>query len=102
MKIDDLANSVERHKLVADPPRCLLTSAETKLLSYLCFATYEGRGVVIDAGCGTGGSTFSLADDLMRNRAAKTDYAGIHAFDRFIYDHSSYKDFFNPSLSDPR
>lgn len=102
MKIDGLANAVQHHTLAGVPPRCLLTPEEMKLLSFLCCAPYEGRGVVIDAGCGTGGSTFALADGLVRNRSAEREYAIIHAFARFIYDHPSYKDFFNQSLSDPR
>jgi hypothetical protein len=63
----------------------MLLPDELRLLDYLADAYYEGRGVIVDAGCFLGGSTIALASALRRNlaRRRRREQPLIHSYDLF-------------------
>jgi hypothetical protein len=104
MDIDTMADILSvtaSHRLSRRPPACMLSASETRLLSALTARHFEGRGLIVDAGCGTGGSTVCLCDGLFQNAAIDRQRVWVHCFDRFIFDHPEYYRFLANGLPPP-
>jgi hypothetical protein len=63
----------------------MLMDDELRLLAYLGRFHWDGRGIVVDAGCFLGGSTVALASGVRRNlaRRRRAETPVIHAYDLF-------------------
>jgi hypothetical protein len=66
----------------------MLLPDELRLLDFLADTYYEGRGVIVDAGCFVGGSTVALAAALRRNlaRRRRREQHLIHSYDIFAIE----------------
>lgn len=78
-----------------------ISAHEAKLLSWMGEQVFTGAGVCIDAGCGSGGSSRAICEGLARNRHIIRPKGQLHCFDRFVFDHESYRSFLVPRLPTP-
>ncbi len=68
---------------LVNPPPTMLMRTEIDLLHWLTSRYYQGRGLIVDAGCFLGGSTHALASGLAVNPAAAGKRKLIHSYDLF-------------------
>lgn len=68
-----------------------ISVGEVRLLSWLAEHRVTGRGVCVDAGCGTGGSSHAIATGLSRNPRIGATPNRLPCFDRFLFDPESYR-----------
>lgn len=97
----DLRARLARQPLTLPLGPSQISEEEARLLSWLAEHRVGERGVCVDAGCGTGGSSHALATGLVRNPRLGSPAHRLHCFDRFLFDHESYRGFLVPSLAEP-
>ena len=63
----------------------MISPQELTLLYRLAAERYDGRGVIVDAGCFLGGSTAALAEGIEANRG-DLPRRPVHTYDRFVLE----------------
>lgn len=77
---------IERIPLPESMPLSQTTDFEKRLLYWLAKDYYRGEGLIVDAGCLVGGSTFHLLRGLAENQRDIPKARRVHAFDAFPGD----------------
>jgi len=90
-----LYKEIDNLKIVNLPTKNIMLGAnEVKLISFISEKYFRGNGKIIDAGCGSGGSTLAILDGLIKNKNILSTSGILHCYDKFLFDHKNYKLFF--------